>query len=189
MLRHRNIHIYLHRTHDAGSLRAKYDDLIDRMLRCAADMKGRTGDREWREELHPRADDGRFGNKAGEHEGFTGEKPTTAEGKTIKDKMRHLLSSGHPFTKEELKKLLGIERDKQVDDYLTNLKNPKYAGPKGALQIVKNPDGHWTNRRHRLHLHLQRTSRTPASAFTAACWKACTRRLRGAMDMWTRFSE
>lgn len=145
MLRHRHIHVHLHRTSDAGSMRVKYEELIERMLRARADMDKRTGDTEWKEDLHPRAPDGRFGNKAGEHEGkpdaFTGEKPTTAEGKTLKDRLRHVLGSGHPFTKEELKKIVGIERDKQLDDYLTNLKNPKYAGPKGALQIVKLADG------------------------------------------------
>lgn len=64
--------------------------------------------------------------------------------KSAKHAVHALLSSGHPFSKEELAIAVGMDpQGKTINDYLTNLKNPKFAGPKGALDIQKNKDGHF----------------------------------------------
>jgi hypothetical protein len=64
--------------------------------------------------------------------------------KGAKQAVHKLLSSGHPWTKEELALAVGMDpKGKTINDYLTNLKNPKFAGPQGALKIEKNTEGHF----------------------------------------------
>lgn len=140
-----HLHVYLHRTRDAKStLAALYDDLTRRMLSALTDLNtATTKDAEWDESKHPRAEDGRFGTKPGVHEGhaLSSEKPTTAKAKSGFAALHEVLSSGHSFTREELMKATGIDRDKKLGDYLAMLKNPKYAGKLGALKIERNADG------------------------------------------------
>lgn len=64
--------------------------------------------------------------------------------KSAKMAVHALLVSGHPFSKEELAEAVGMDpKGKTINDYLTNLKNPKFAGPQGAIKIEKNKDGHF----------------------------------------------
>lgn len=64
--------------------------------------------------------------------------------KSAKMAVHALLSSGHPFSKDELAIAVGMDpQGKTINDYLTNLKSPKYAGPQGALAIEKNKEGHF----------------------------------------------
>lgn len=137
---------------DAGSLRTMYDDLARRMALCAIETKkhGRTGD-----DLAAGNQEGHqfYGNQ---HTGGIGGLPKHAhiekvqmalvsqEIKSLKLAVHKLLSSGHPFSKEELAEAVGMDpKGKTINDYLTNLKNPKFAGPQGALKIEKNKDGHF----------------------------------------------
>lgn len=134
----------------AGKSRdALLDDLADRMAAALEEVMGwaKTSTKDaWRESEHPRAPDGRFGNKAGEHEGEAelGPKPTTAQGKNAKSRLRELLESGHSFTKAELMAIAGITNESTFTSWIGMLKNPKYAGPKGTLQVVKAKDGSYS---------------------------------------------
>ena len=67
-------------------------------------------------------------------------KPTSATAKGAKAGTHELLSSGHPFSMDELVKATGSSKA-SVMTALSDLKNPKYAGSKGALNIVKRADG------------------------------------------------
>jgi hypothetical protein len=71
-------------------------------------------------------------------EGALGPKPTSATAKGIKASTHELLSSGHPFSIDELMKATGVTNPKMMVAYLGDLKNPKYAG-KLHLQIEKRP--------------------------------------------------
>lgn len=124
-------------TRDAGSLRAKYEDLAERMLRAARDLHARTGDARTvdDQEGHQFHGNQHTGGIKGPH------KPTGHSQKTAKAAVHELLSSGHPFTKEELMSIAGVKTPKLFADYMAMLKHPKYAGPKGALKIEKNADG------------------------------------------------
>ena len=135
------IHIHIHRALDS-SPDPRYADLADRMAAALEELMGwaKASDAEWREEDHPRAPDGRFGTVAGE----LGPKPTTVKGKSAKARIHELLSSGHSFTKQELMAACGIESEKLFSDYIAMLKNPKYAGSGGALQIVRGADGSYS---------------------------------------------
>lgn len=142
----RAIHIHLHRgTTDRapGGMRPLYEDLARRMQGALQELLSlsRTADAVWKEDLHPRAEDGRFGHKAGEHasEGMA-PKPTTTTAKGGMDKIRELLASGHSFTKAEFLAATGLT-EKRLSDYLAMLKNPKWAGAKGALSIERKADG------------------------------------------------
>lgn len=77
-----------------------------------------------------------YGNQWTEGAGG-GEKPTKASAKGVKGGVHELLSSGHSFTFEELKAATGVTTDKHLSSALSELKNPKWAGPKGALTILK----------------------------------------------------
>lgn len=72
MLRHRHIHIHVHRTHDNAAFEAQ----------------------------HPRADDGRFGNKAGEHGAWSGsidpELKLSANTRAAIEDTMHKLSARYP---------------------------------------------------------------------------------------------
>ncbi len=69
--------------------------------------------------------------------GGLGSKPTEVKAKGVKAGTHELLSSGHPFTMEELQKVTGATTLKQISDAIAMLKNPKYAGSQGTLEIVK----------------------------------------------------
>lgn len=136
-------HIHLHRTADAqpGSLASLYADLARRMLGALADLKAKTRDAAWREDLHPRAANGQFGEGGhpvdADMEGSN--KPTSTTAKGGMDKVRELFASGHGFTKAELLAATGL-KEKALADYLAMLKNPKWAGKKGALTIERRGD-------------------------------------------------
>lgn len=135
----RTVHVHLHRrTSDmlAVGLAALYEDLARRMAGALREVLGRTHDGEWKEYLHPRRTDGKFGVGPVD----AAEKPTVAAAKGGMDKIRELLASGHAFTKAELLSATGLT-EKRLSDYLAMLKNPKWAGAKGALQIARRPDG------------------------------------------------
>jgi len=68
-------------------------------------------------------------------------KPTSTTAKHIKPALHELFSSGHPFSVDELCKITGVTNPKLMSAYVTDMKNPKYAGKLGALEIVKRPDG------------------------------------------------
>lgn len=87
-------------------------------------------------------------------EGPLGPKPTTAKSKGIKNQTHELLSSGHPFSLEELMKATGVQKPEMMRAYLADLKNPKYAAKAGALTIVKRPDGMY---------HVEKAAATPAA--------------------------
>lgn len=70
-----------------------------------------------------------------------GIKPTQATAKGTKAAVHELLSSGHPFTFAELSKACGDPPEKALKNALSELKNPKWAGSKGPLDIVKQADG------------------------------------------------
>lgn len=145
----RNVHVHLHRrTQDAAAptgMAGLYRDLVNRMWAAAQELRGRTGD------ARSRTLDDEEGHKFHGNQWVKvagGPKPDTATlkaahgSKTGKEAMYDLLCTGHAFTKEELMEVCGLQ-PKKLTDYLAMLKNPKYAGPKGALQIEKNQDGHY----------------------------------------------
>lgn len=133
----RVVHVHLHRAGDAADLWTLYEELADRMWRCARHLESRTGDAAWHEEQHPRAPDGRFGHRSGEH--------PDADAPAVKGGGMHavhaLLSTGRPFTKQELLDATGL-KEKRLGDYLAMLKNPKYAKP-GVLNIARLEDGRY----------------------------------------------
>lgn len=124
--------VFVH-VHDAGRVRkreafppAKVQELVERLMAALAIVKARTRDDVAGHEFH--------GNQ---WTGGLGAKPKQAAAKGVKMGVHELLSSGHPFTMEELQQATGATTLKQVSDALAMLKNPKYAGPKGTLGIVK----------------------------------------------------
>jgi len=68
-------------------------------------------------------------------------KPTKATASGAKAATHELLSSGHPFSVDELMKATGCSNKSTLLTALSDLKSPKYAGKLGALSIKKNPDG------------------------------------------------
>lgn len=149
---HHVVH-YPQRTKDAGSLRAQYDDLLTRMMKAlvatVATKDARTvDDKVGAQEGHEFHGNQHTG-------GIPGTKKTKPEHvlhvkaqlmnkslKSAKAAVHALLSSGHPFSKDELAIAVGMDpAGKTINDYLTNLKNPNFAGPQGALKIEKNKDG------------------------------------------------
>jgi hypothetical protein len=112
-----------------------YRDLAERMLHAAAEVKARavTKDEDKGHEFHGNQWTGGLGAKP---------KPTSVKSKTAKAAVHELLSSGHTFTKQELMDIAGVKTEKLFSDYMAMLKNPKYAGPAGALQIMSK-NGHY----------------------------------------------
>jgi hypothetical protein len=151
--------IYAPRTRDAGSLRSKYGDLEERMLLCLKytlqqglrTQDARTlDDKAGSEEGHPFYGNQHTGGISGPHVDkgtHTANVQIALANKQIKSAkmaVHALLTSGHPFSKEELAEAVGMDpKGKTINDYLTNLKNPKFAGPQGALKIEKNKEGHF----------------------------------------------
>ena len=123
-------------TSDTAQFSAKLiDDLANRMSACLEEFMGwakKTKDEDEGHAFHGNQWTGGIGG---------GPKPTTVKAKSAKGGIHELLSSGHPFTKKELMDATGITSDKTLQGYLSDLKNPKYAGPKGALTIMKMADG------------------------------------------------
>lgn len=137
----RVVHVHLHRGRAADSARpslpALYEDLARRMVLALEEMagrRGRTGDDLEGHQFH--------GNQYVKV--ASGPKPTKVQAKNVKDAVYELLTSGHAFSKEEFLEIVGPDlKPKKLVDYLAMLKNPKYAGAKGALSIAKNADGHF----------------------------------------------
>lgn len=73
-----------------------------------------------------------------------GPKPESAKASGAKAAVHELLSSGHSFTFEELMKATGAKNALTLSTAISDLKNPKYAGKLGALQIVKQKSGHYS---------------------------------------------
>lgn len=141
----KHIHIYLHhRSTDraAPDWPELYRDLAERMSAALAALPADTKDADWKEDLHPRADNGQFGEGGGGAQSFAGSaKPTSVTAKGNFAGLHQLLSSGHSFSKAELMSAVGIVREKQFSDYMAMLKNPKYAGKLGALKIERTAEG------------------------------------------------
>lgn len=93
-------------------------------------------DAEFEENEHPRGPDGKFTAGAG-----TGPKPTSHTAKSIKGGLHQLLSTGHPFSIEELQQATRVKSPAMMAAYLSDLKNPKYAPKEGHLAVVKRSDG------------------------------------------------
>ena len=69
-------------------------------------------------------------------------KPTAAVNTSSTKAATHeLLSSGHPFSIDELMKATGAKSTSTLMTALSDLKSEKYAGKLGKLNIVKRPDG------------------------------------------------
>lgn len=140
------------RVRDVGSLRTMYADLERRMALCLIDTmsRARTGDdlaagNEHGHQFYGNQHTGGIGGPAKhEHVSSVHLALATKKIKSAKMAVHALLVSGHPFSKEELAEAVGMDpKGKTINDYLTNLKNPKFAGPQGALKIEKNAQGHF----------------------------------------------
>lgn len=70
-----------------------------------------------------------------------GVKPTSSKASGAKAATHELLSSGHPFSVDELMAATGASSKSTLMTALSDLKSAKYAGKLGALNIVKRPDG------------------------------------------------
>ncbi len=134
-------------TQDAEVTAEDYEQLADELLAFIA-SKGSATDGEWKEDLHPRADNGQFGSGGGGAAqkpagGGLGPKPTKATSTVAKHAVHELLSSGHPWTIEELATATGHTNKTSLSSWLSMFKNAKTAGPKGTLNIVKLPGGQY----------------------------------------------
>ena len=129
------------RTRDNGAdLASLYADLYERLHRVSEVINGKTHD-DFNPDDHPHAPAGQSNGGQFVSHGGGGAKPTSTKAKAAKAAMHELFSSGHPFTKQELMTIAGVKTEKLFSDYIAMLKNPKYAGGKGALQIKKLPNG------------------------------------------------
>jgi hypothetical protein len=130
---------------------ADYEQLAEELLAFIAEQekKGKTGDAgEWKEEDHPRAANGQFGQGGGgaapkAQGGGLGPKPTSTTAKVAKHAVHELLSSGHPWSVDELQKITGHANQTTLVSWLSMFKNAKTAGSKGTLNIVKLPNGQY----------------------------------------------
>lgn len=68
-------------------------------------------------------------------------KPTSAKATATKAATHELLSTGHPFSIDELMKATGAKSTSTLMTALSDLKSEKYAGKLGKLNITKRPDG------------------------------------------------
>lgn len=131
------LHIHVHKGLNSLrvlSTRSTWDNAAVRVL--ANNITALVKDADFKEGEHPRAPDGQFAANGG---GST--KPTAAAAKGSKSGVHELLSTGHPFTIEELMAATGTTSRATIATALSDLKNPKYAGGLGALSIVKRSDG------------------------------------------------
>lgn len=129
------------RVHDADP----FGELAERLLKILAAQGQTTQDDA--QPGHPF-----YGNQYVEVAGQHVEVPKSGG---TKAKVHELLSKGHKFTFEELSNVLGNPPEKALKNALSELKNPKWAGPKGALDIVKGADGKF---------HVVKQDGTPAAA-------------------------
>lgn len=126
---------------------ADYEQLADELLAFIEQQEAKTRD-DWKEEEHPRQPDGKFGQGGGaggakaDKPGL-GPKPTSTTAKVAKHAVHELLSSGHPWTIEELAKITGHANKTSLSSWISMFKNAKTAGPKGQLSIVKLPGGQY----------------------------------------------
>jgi hypothetical protein len=150
----RHIHIYFRdalivpsSAYDSAEVTARdYEQLAEELLAFIAEKSGQTKDAEWKEEDHPRAANGQFGQGGGgvapkKEAGALGPKPTSTTAKIAKHAVHELLSSGHPWSIDELAQITGHANKTSLSSWLSMFKNEKTAGPKGKLDIVKLPGG------------------------------------------------
>lgn len=140
-------------TLDSEITAADYEQLADELLAFIAqqEKKGATQDApggEFKEEEHPRDPDGKFGSGGGsagsqKPAGGLGPKPTSVQSKVAKHAVHELLSSGHPWTVDELQKITGHANKSTLVSWLSMFKNAKTAGSKGTLNIAKLPNGQY----------------------------------------------
>ena len=97
-----------------------------------------------------------------------GEKPIKATEKGVKSGVHQLLSTGHAFTIKELQLATEATTEKQISDALAMLKNPKYAGSKGTLEIVKVPGGYAVKKKAPAAAPAAPAIETPSPAPVAA---------------------
>lgn len=136
----RVIHIHVHskrrsKARDTAPELSPMEDLVERLLAAIKARKTHaTQDEEEGHEFH--------GNQYTSVAGAS-EKPTKATAKGSKAGVHELLSTGHHFTLEELMAATGVDNKSTILTALSDLKNPKYAGKLGALQINKHASGHY----------------------------------------------
>jgi hypothetical protein len=130
----RHIHVHIHRRAVRDAEPTPMEDLVSRLLAAIKARKTHaTQDEEEGHEFHGN----QYTNGAG------GTKPTKATAKGSKAGVHELLSSGHHFTLEELMEATGTTNKSTILTAISDLKNPKYAGKLGALQIGKHESGHF----------------------------------------------
>lgn len=138
------------RTADAKSgpsgkeLDALIDDLVDRVwgaLEAAKSQMSLTKDEASGHAFH--------GNQY--VKGKSGPKPDKEElkkgltEKTAKGKLRELFETGHEFSQEELMEVAGIDKVDTFKAFIYYMRTPKFAGKKGALDVVKDKaSGLWS---------------------------------------------
>lgn len=140
--KHKHIHIWVHKhaTHDAGAAHdpAEVQKLVD-LLHEVLGKQGTQDAGKFDESKHPRDPDGKFTEGAGSAP--KGPKPTSTVAKSSKAATHELLSTGHPFSIDELMAATGINKVITLKTAIADLKNPKYAHKGVALDIVKLPNG------------------------------------------------
>lgn len=136
----RHIHIYLPRKIPRLLMapvrdeepRSEYEELTDELL--AFLMKKARETRDDAQPGHPF-----YGNQ------YTdiplGPKPTSTKATVTKHAVHELLSSGHPWSIDELASITGHQNKTTLQSWMSMFKSEKTAGSKGKLDIVKLPGG------------------------------------------------
>lgn len=129
------ISIHIHRKRYARDGAEELTPMQDLVARLFAAIKARkthaTNDEDDGHEFH--------GNQYTQVAGQA--KPTSTKATSSKAGVHELLSTGHHFSLEELMAATGVNNKATIMTALSDLKNPKYAGKLGALQIAKHKDG------------------------------------------------
>jgi len=128
------------RTADGRSLEDLYDELTERVLEALNMAAGKTHD-DYDPSKHPHQPAG--SSKGGQFASVVkaGVKPTSASTMVPKHAAYELLSSGHPFTLNELLEITGHTNANTMKSFISFFKNPKTAPKAGALDIKKLPNG------------------------------------------------